>query len=427
MKILLVTDRFPPLTRGGAELLASDVAHELRRRGHVVTVLTASLQAAQESIAEWVQPLLPDTGASNTTETASGRLQGCLRFYRRHHSNAAADALAEAVGRLEPHVIYVWGLDGVGTISLLRQLACDSHRVVFHLNNYWWQYLRDPQTAQSRVRARWLKRLLIGRLPTLRYTSMIAVSEHVKREYASVGCDPTRIEVVPNAVADVFFDAPRRREPSAECVTLTYVGRLSAEKGVDVAIEALSLLMEREARQRFRLRLVGDGTTAYVGALRQLVRDRHLEDVVSFEGWCTREALVEVYDASTVCLVPSVWAEPFGLVAAEAMTRGVPVVASRVGGLSEVIKDGHDGLLVRPGVAHEMATAVRALCQNESQRNRLAKAGERSARSRFRLAECAARVERHLGEAVDGVMTKGQSSLSADATTSEAVMGVLAR
>jgi glycosyltransferase involved in cell wall biosynthesis len=78
---------------------------------------------------------------------------------------------------------------------------------------------------------------------------------------------------------------------------------------------------------------------------------------------------------ATVGLVPSVWPEPFGLVAVEAMAAGVPVIASRVGGLPEVVTDGVTGLLVEPGDAASLADAIDGLLRNPDERALLGRAG----------------------------------------------------
>ena len=86
----------------------------------------------------------------------------------------------------------------------------------------------------------------------------------------------------------------------------------------------------------------------------------------------SRTGLPEVYRSATVCVVPSLW-EGFGYVAAEAMACGKAVVASRVGGLAEIIEDGRSGILVEPGKTEDLAEAVIELISNPERRAKISK------------------------------------------------------
>jgi glycosyltransferase involved in cell wall biosynthesis len=96
--------------------------------------------------------------------------------------------------------------------------------------------------------------------------------------------------------------------------------------------------------------------------------------------------------AAAVAVVPSRWGEPFGMVAMEALAAGTPVVASDVGALGEVVRDGIDGVLVPPSDVEALVTAVRALLDDEPRRRRLGNAG-RDGAARFRPEVVAARVD----------------------------------
>jgi glycosyltransferase involved in cell wall biosynthesis len=125
------------------------------------------------------------------------------------------------------------------------------------------------------------------------------------------------------------------------------VGRFSDEKGFDTLIEAMDLLPSA------RLLLVGDGEDR--AALEDLVRRRGLEGRVTFTGWLAGRWTLQV--GLDVLAVPS-RSEGFGLVVIEAMQDGIPVVATEVGGLTEIIRDGENGLLVPPGDPAALAAAL---------------------------------------------------------------------
>ena len=90
---------------------------------------------------------------------------------------------------------------------------------------------------------RWLKQLLIGSVPELTWTSLIAVSTTVKQEYTRAGFDPKRIEVIYNGIDPRFLTLPRSAGNEEETCQLLFVGRIRVEKGILVILKALHLLM----------------------------------------------------------------------------------------------------------------------------------------------------------------------------------------
>lgn len=160
---------------------------------------------------------------------------------------------------------------------------------------------------------------------------------------------------------------------------LLALGRLSAQKGFDLALDALELL-----RGRFptvRLVVAGDGP-ARADLERQAAR-LGLVDRVDFSGWVPPSRVPEAIADSTALLVPSRGGEGFGLVALQAAQVGRPVVAARSGGLPEVVAEGETGLLFRPDDATDLARAVAALLEDSALARRLGRAASAWARERF--------------------------------------------
>jgi glycosyltransferase involved in cell wall biosynthesis len=102
-----------------------------------------------------------------------------------------------------------------------------------------------------------------------------------------------------------------------------------------------------------------------------------------FQGWAEHEELPAEYEDADVFVFPSVWDEPFGIPVAEAMAAGLPVVASRVGGIPEIVADGETGMLVEPDDASALAAALEQLVNDAELRARLGEAGRLRAAERF--------------------------------------------
>jgi glycosyltransferase involved in cell wall biosynthesis len=118
--------------------------------------------------------------------------------------------------------------------------------------------------------------------------------------------------------------------------------------------------------------IAGDGPDSDV--FRKMASNLKLENAVTFTGKVSRKEVSRLCAGSKLLVVPSIWPEPFGLVALEAMASGMPVVASRAGGLQEVVSDGVTGILVKPNDAAELAAGILRVLEDDELRARMEKA-----------------------------------------------------
>jgi D-inositol-3-phosphate glycosyltransferase len=218
--------------------------------------------------------------------------------------------------------------------------------------------------------------------------AIVAASEIEADELIHMyGADPAKLNVVPCGVdTDVF--RPIRQVDAREALgrdqcerLVLFVGRIEQIKGIDVLLDALGLLFKRRPDLRGELCLLVVGGALDPGAdapetekiqeLRRLVHEHRMEDSVDFVGSVDQDRLALWYSAADVCAVPSL-TESFGLVALEAMACGVPVVATRVGGLQTVVEDGGSGLLVAPGDHAALAEAIEQVLMDHRLRMHLA-------------------------------------------------------
>lgn len=191
-----------------------------------------------------------------------------------------------------------------------------------------------------------------------------------------------RTRVVHNGVREPAATAPRTGPVAGRPRSLVVVGRLSAIKGQDTALRATALV--RQAGFDVTLTLVGDcypGYEAVEVGLRALAVEQGVDGVTDFTGF--RDPTPHVA-AADVVLVPS-RVESFGLVAVEALLLGRPVVASRIGGLPEVVRDGETGLLVAPDDPQALADAVVRLLGDPELATALGTTGRADARARFSI------------------------------------------
>jgi glycogen(starch) synthase len=154
-----------------------------------------------------------------------------------------------------------------------------------------------------------------------------------------------------------------------------FAGRLEYEKGVQDLMQALRRVRRRGTPAR--LVVAGDGT--YRAELEALCRRLRLVRATTFTGFRDRMELVRLYQAADVTVVPSIY-EPFGIVALESMAAGTPLIASRTGGLAEVVAPGRGGLVVEPRDVAGLADALERVLTDERLASTLAAAGRVEAR-----------------------------------------------
>jgi glycosyltransferase involved in cell wall biosynthesis len=210
------------------------------------------------------------------------------------------------------------------------------------------------QTAVE-VRGRCWTRLMAGVEGAClsRAAAVIAVSPTAAQYMAERGVAKARLRVVPNGVP-ARATLPTRSAPTTDW-TLGMVGLLRPRKGLETVLDALDLL--RQQGFSVRLRVVGSfETPAYEREVRQYVARLGIGPAVDWAGFCTDiDAQLAHMD---LMAFPSLLAEGMPMVVLEAMAAGVPLVASRVAGVTDVLRDGVDGLLCSPGDPTDLAQAI---------------------------------------------------------------------
>jgi glycogen synthase len=305
MKILLGSHHFAP-SIGGIETASELLARELVKLGHEVRVMTQTPGEADFPFAVIRQP-----GAREVLRQVSW----CDVFLQNNIS-----------------------LRTVWPLLLVR-------RPLFVVHQTWIRNARGAIGWQQR-----LKRFV------LRFASSIAISKAVADDL------PTDAVIIPNPYDDEIF---RRFEGTDRARDLVYVGRLVSDKGVDLLIEALSIL--REAGTDTRLTVVGDGADR--SKLEKQVAERGLQSSVEFVGSVNSLQLAEILNHHRILVVPSRWPEPFGIVALEGIACGCAVVGSDQGGLPEVI--GPCGVTCPNNDARALAGALGRLIDNPGERDAL--------------------------------------------------------
>jgi glycosyltransferase involved in cell wall biosynthesis len=226
---------------------------------------------------------------------------------------------------------------------------------------------------------------ILANLATRRFADrIIAVSEVVKKSHIDrLGIPAERFVVIPNIpvaalLLDERFDRDKKRRELgvSDSPLLTTASRLDRPKDQQTLLAALPLVLA--AHPDLTVLVIGDGPMRE--ELERLTRELGVEASVTFAG--VRLDAVELIAASDVFCHPTLY-EGFGLAVAEAMTLGVPVVASRVAGVVELVADGRTGILVPPENPVALAEALTGLLGDAERRRRLGAGGRQAVVARF--------------------------------------------
>jgi glycosyltransferase involved in cell wall biosynthesis len=229
-----------------------------------------------------------------------------------------------------------------------------------------------------------------ARLINLPMSRVVCVSEYVRRSFLAVDLLPgERFVCVYDAIAvPALDDQERQRESfrrrlgvSGDCDLVVQASWIIPEKGVPDLLAAAQLVLARRPHTRFAF--VGSGD--YLESYRREADRLGVAQAVTFTGLVENPMSEGVYAAADVCCLASRWEEAFGWVLAEAMGFEKPVVATRVGGIPEVVEDGRTGFLVPGGDAPALADRILRLLEDAPLRRRLGQAGRKAVEERFGL------------------------------------------
>lgn len=352
MRVLLVTDW--NRGRGGAEAYIAWLRDGLESAGDEVRLLTSSVGSAGDGKAEYV---------------ASGSERVAAQIFLQIVNPFAVRTVRRAIAQFRPDVILVNMFAHHLSPAILQVMGrvpvvvlVSDYKCVCPIGS---KLL--PDNSICTVQPGWIcceskcvslphwirdqPRYALIRSGIANARSVIACSDWVKSELGKSGIDSERIYLPVPAPSDEYSRS-RSTHPS-----FLYCGRLDVEKGVEQLLRAFGQISP--ASSDLTLRIAGQGSERT--RLESLARELGLEKHVTFLGWVDPLELEIELSSAWALVAPSLWAEPLGLVALEAIVRGVPVIASAVGGFAETVEEGVSGLLVPNGDIPALAGAMSSI------------------------------------------------------------------
>ncbi len=357
MRILLIIDW--NRGRGGAEAHALRLRDGLKAAGDEVRLLTSSAGSAGDGSADYV--------AFGTENPAAQALLQIVNPF-------AAAAVRRAVSEFRPDVVWInmfahhlspAALLAIGDVP--KVLLVSDYKVICPIGS---KLLPDGTLCRAPAGwvcrqsgclslPHWLRdqpRYALIRSAVKRTDRVLACSRWVQKQLAASDVE-SEVLTLPTAAPNREFVRAPAAQPS-----LLFCGRLDIEKGVDLLLRALARV--RAEFPAARLRIAGQGPER--PALERQASSLSIGSSVEFLGWKSPSDLDPLYAEAWACVVPSVWAEPQGLVAIEAMVRRVPVIASFEGGLAEMVEHGVSGLLFPNNDESALVECLRAIASGSA-------------------------------------------------------------
>lgn len=363
MNICLISSEYPPETGwGGIGTYTYVLAHGLVESGHNVHVICKAINHAHDYQDQqvWVHRILP------LPQKGPGIYRKYLAeiLYVLEYSQGVFHKFKEIMNDVKIDIVEVpeYGIDGYYLIKntqvpiviklhtplfLLRKL----NKELLHFNRFWVERLEKFTILNSKV-----------------ITSCSAsLASIVARRFK---IPTSQIEVIPNPMdTDTFV--PDNAEVDEKLVL--YSGRLEYRKGVFTLAKAIPIILDKISSLKFIF--VGHNYTApqqcaIKDKLINILSGENALEKVEFLDRISRDELIKYYKRAAVCVVPSIW-ENFPYTCLEPMSLAKSVVASRTGGIPEIIEDGTSGLLFTPGDEKDLASKIISLIENSDEMKRL--------------------------------------------------------
>ncbi|HKV90646.1 MAG TPA: glycosyltransferase family 4 protein [Thermoplasmata archaeon] len=374
MRIVEATHRYPPAL-GGVEIQVESIASGLRARGHDVAVVTTDLDRDRP---------LTRLSLKGREEPGVRRHRAISLFPAPHGLGIVAPGVALDLLHARAQVVHAhaFGMHPTRSAAMVRRLrgvplVVETHMDAGRATDGWWTY------------ARAMRALTLD--PADRVVGHTATELALLR---SLGVHVDRLAQIPNGIDPSEFSGGQATKPPLGSPTVLFVGRLDPDrKGLRTLIESLGA-----APAGFRLRLVGQDWNGGRALVTTLARRFGVASSVELVGPVDRAALLGEYARADLFVLPSRY-ECTPIVLMEAMAAGLPIIATRVGSVAEVVSEGRNALLVPADDPRELRTAIDRLLGDPDLRARFAASGRDEVR-RFSWERVLPRWEELFGQVV---------------------------
>jgi glycosyltransferase involved in cell wall biosynthesis len=390
MKILFLSDDFPPESFGGAGIVAFNIAKKLKSLGNDISVITVVSDKTKEGIVEY-----EGIKVFKIHSSYHERWRGYLSLY----NPFAVRKVEKIISQEKPDVVHAHNIHYYLSYYSLK-LANKYSKAVFLTAHDAMSYAYGKVLDESkisffklwksnRLRFNPFRNILIKIFLNKYVDKIFSVSESLKRALVNNGIK--NVEVIHNGIDCSDWKGASNNEvkdfrellgilPNKKVIL--FGGRLSGMKGGNAVIDAFNIIVKKAPET---VLLIAGTKNEYAEKMLDYAKELGIEKNIIFTGWLSRDKMKLVFDASDVVVVASLYLDPFNLINLEAMASKKPVIGTCFGGAPEIVQDGVTGYIVNPFDVETMAVKIIDLLKNPQKARQFGEAGYERAKKHFSL------------------------------------------
>jgi len=412
MRILQIVHSFPSENMAGTEIYTYNLSKELSRNHDVSVFYRISDFKKRE------YELNHNKANGLNVFTVNNTFKFCDSFEKFYRNEAITEQFTKILDRIRPDIVHIQHLIFLST-TIITEIKKRGIPIVFTLHDYWlicpqWHFLKKDfsicdnsdisqcldclgdQLSIKRLSKRiyliirnfmpdffmhFLKSAYLNLAKTnlnsqgmlekikarIRHIKelcsmvdlFIAPSQFLKTRFIEFGIPEDRIKFIPHGINTETFKGFKRKESNR--IRFGFIGIILPAKGLDILINAFSRIKDTQAELKIYGRLFPyKGFEYYPGYIKRLTKNRNIR----FTGGFDHKDLTEIFSEIDILVVPSIWNENLPLTILEAFSTRTPVIASRIGGIPELVKDKKNGILFEPRDEEALCKSIMMFINN---------------------------------------------------------------
>lgn len=395
MKILIISNLYPPFVLGGYEILCSQVCNDLSERGHDVVILT-SAHGFDETDSSYVEPF-PNVHRRLKLYIPFSDTPRLFRRKRYFVGKSNYRVTKSFITKENPDLIFVWSQLRL-TVGSARAALDSGIPTAFTFNDEHVgefmpsQFCFEGKAALRYILDNWIMPSITLKSIDLQHTTCI--SQQLKSNLLKKHMPIENSKVIYQGIPITKFPMKENVGKVHSPARILYVGQLHSYKGVHNVINAVQLVAKEKGAEYLTLSVIGTGSEQYQ---LELIRLANRGDaLVNFVGQVDHSHLPRLYREHDIFVFSSIWQEPFGLTHLEAMASGTPVISTADGGHGEFLLHNHNALVFEKENERELADKIVKLVEDADLRDRLIVTARKIVEEQFTLKAYVNRLEKFL-------------------------------
>lgn len=375
MKILYINSLYSPLIEGGAEISLKLIVEGMKSLGHEVVVLSLMPEKGlKNELVDGVK--VYRAGLQNTYWPYSKAKKNKLSRLNWHYQDQSNEAMAEVVKEIliaeKPDVVSCHNLAG-WSAAVWEPISKAGIPIVQVLHDLYLlcpnsNMFKNEQTCENQCFS--CKLLRSNHSEKSKHVSaVVGISNSILQRFIDFGYFSNAYKTIIYNTRTIPNPSPKPLRKDGQPIRFGYLGTLSKVKGLEWLIEQFKKLDFKAS-----LSVAGKGDVEYEKHLKEISSEAN----IAFVGYVNSTEFLAGID---VLIVPSLWEEPLGMVAIEALANHVPVIANKRGGLQETVKDGINGLYCYDSEPDSLSATMKQLYANPEQYNQFSQAARESVAS----------------------------------------------